>query len=73
MTQEETGGQGGFSVDDDDDQFEWCFALSTVGGEDGDGDGTLTYMHGPGAGIKNGEWQHIAATYDGSTMCALHR
>ena len=33
----------------------------------GDGDGTLTYMHGVQSAVHEGSWQHVAATYDGAT------
>ena len=60
---------------------DWAFGLSTKGTDcaqsqncgDDNGEGDLTYLHAPAGAISGheGEWHHVAGTYDGTTMKVL--
>ena len=71
-TVESAGGSG---------NTDWAFGLSTKGTDcaqsqncgDDNGEGDLTYLHAPAGAISGheGEWHHVAGTYDGTTMKVL--
>ena len=63
---------------------DWSFALSTVGGATADvgnagasagshagPEGRLTYLQALGSAVVEGEWHHVAGTYDGTTQKVL--
>jgi hypothetical protein len=56
---------------------DWCWGLSTVGADADQGDsgeeGRITYLQAPQSAIAGteGEWHHVAGTYDGTTQKLL--
>lgn len=73
--QDDSANEFGWTIlqrsNDDTGVFEWSFGLSTEGGSDANGSGELTYLHSPESVHALGEWHHVAATYDGTTMNVL--
>ena len=64
MVDDNRYGGAGFSLGYDEDRFR--FGLASEGARKGDG--VLTWIRSQSA-IRPGVWTHLAATYDGSTMC----